>query len=338
MRWFVCLTALVMLMAAASGDLGYAQEGAANGCKEGEVPGKIGEEDTCPTTFGPLIADTAVPLEHGKFAIQPYTMFRFTGGLFTPGWRRVKAPGNYFAFELPVKFTYGLFKHFEIYAVATYRHNWVSNLSPDFRGPRGEKNADYGGIRDINLTLKYLFLEETASLPAVAGIFGTDFPTGHYYHLNPGRLGVDQVGYGCYTFYTGLNASKYVKPFIFYANLWYGVSTRSQYRFEAEDLGTVNNSLHYRDVLYLRLAAEYPLGGRGPWVALLEYYAEFETGRIFGPKPNSPIPAYAYMGICPGIEYVYSDRLAFALGVAIDLAGKSTAFEYTPMLSMIHNF
>jgi len=29
------------------------------------------KEDECPSTFGPIITDTAIPIEKGKFALQP---------------------------------------------------------------------------------------------------------------------------------------------------------------------------------------------------------------------------------------------------------------------------
>lgn len=38
--------------------------------KEGEKKEER-KEDECPATFGPIITDTAIPIEKGKFAIQP---------------------------------------------------------------------------------------------------------------------------------------------------------------------------------------------------------------------------------------------------------------------------
>ena len=38
-------------------------------------------------------------------------------------------------------------------------------------------------------------------------------------------MGTDEIGGGAYAFTTGLNVSKYVKPFILYANLWYTMQT-----------------------------------------------------------------------------------------------------------------
>ena len=101
-------------------------------------------------------------------------------------------------------------------------------------------------------------------------------------------------------------------------------------------MGRVTRHVHNRDQLVFRLAAEYPIRGTGPWVALLEFYSTWELGRIFAPHTHSK-PA-ALLGILPGIEYVYSDKLAFATGVAIDLAGKNTNYNYTPIVSMIYTF
>lgn len=52
------------------------------------------KEDECPATFGPIITDTAVPIEKGKFALQPTWGLSFQTGSFTPSWRRVSAGGD----------------------------------------------------------------------------------------------------------------------------------------------------------------------------------------------------------------------------------------------------
>jgi hypothetical protein len=44
------------------------------------------------------------------------------------------------------------------------------------------------------------------------------------------------------------------------------------------------------------------------------------------------------MGFLPGLEYVYSDKLAFAAGLAMEVAGKNANFEYTPIISMTYIF
>ena len=78
----ICLTILLAICLAAPA---WGQEGAAAGSPDGhDIPGAIGTTEVCPCTFGPIIADTAVPLEKGKFAVQPYFQCRFTGGASAP--------------------------------------------------------------------------------------------------------------------------------------------------------------------------------------------------------------------------------------------------------------
>ncbi len=296
------------------------------------VPAHIGATDICPCTFGPLIADAAVPIDKGRFAVQPLVAFGITGGDFTDSWRRVSDGGDFYSLSLPVKFTYGPFNKTEVFLVVPYVHNWARNVSE----PGGERSADFGGLGDINLTLKYMFVEETSACPAVTGLFAVDFPTGHHSPLNPGNLGTDDMGSGAYRFTAGFNLSKWLKPFILYANLWYTMATTSTSTAEHLSLGTIQLHTHSRDVLTLNLAAEYPLRGTGPWVALLEFYGQWETGPVFGSKSVDP-PA-ALIGMLPGIEYVYSEKLAFALGVGIDLFGKNTSYNYTPIFSFVYLF
>ena len=321
----------LLVIAAPLGAL--AEEGAAEQTKF-VVPAHIGAAEICPCTFGPLIADTATPIDKGRFAIQPLVALGVTGGDFTGKWRRVSAGGDFYSLAIPVKFSYGLFKNAEVFLVIPYVHNWARNVSEP--GPGGERSANFGGLGDMNFTFKYMFLEETDQRPAVAGLFAVDFPTGHHCSLNPKNLGTDDLGAGAYRFTAGFNLSKWVKPFILYANLWYTLATTSTSTADHPFLGTVELHTHARDALTFNLAVEYPFRGQGPWVALLELYSQWETGPIFGPK--SPDPCAALIGILPGIEYVYSEKLAFALGVAIDLAGKNTSYNYTPIFSFTYVF
>ncbi len=297
------------------------------------VPTHLTAAEVCPCTFGPLIADTAIPIEKGKLAIQFLGAVGITRDTFTASWRQVSAGGNFTSFQMPVKITYGLLKNLEVYLIAQYLHNWASGV--DNPGPQGERSADFGGLGDLNLTFKYQFLEETARRPTVTGHFAVDFPTGHHAPLNPGRLGTDDLGSGAYSFTVGLDLSKWVKPFIFYGNLYYSHFLPCRGTVEDEVLGPVVQVLHARDALTFRLAAEYPIG-QGPWVALLEFYSTWELGPVFGPRANTA-PA-ALLGMLPGLEYIVSDRLAFATGVALDLAGKNTEARITPILSLVYIF
>ncbi|AEB08959.1 transporter [Desulfobacca acetoxidans] len=282
---------------------------------------KEGEE--CPATFGPIITDTAVPIDKGGFAIQPTFGMGFVVDSLTPNWRRETAGGNFKSFGMEWKFTYGLWDNLESFVVIPYTHNWAGDVNEP--GPNGERSADYGGLGDINLTLKYRLVEETEKRPTVTALFATDFPTGKFRHLNPGNLGTDEIGGGAYVFTTGLNLSKYMRPFIVYGNLWYSVQT---------DYSSDDGRQHPRDCVTLNLAAEYPMTKK--WVALLEFVSCWDGGRLFGHKSNTP-PG-ALVSVVPGIEYMATDKFSLALGLNIDMVGKNTDATITPLLSMVYAF
>jgi len=303
------------------------------------------EEEVCPTTFGPIITDTAIPIEKGKFAIQPTFGMSFINNALTQSWRRASAGGNFKTYSMDWKFTYGLWNNLEVFVVVPYVHNWAGSVKEP--GPNGERFANFGGLSDINLTLKYRLVEETEVRPTVTALFATDFPTGHFRHLNPGRLGTDQLGGGAYAFTTGLNLSKWVKPFIFYANCWYTMQTAYNTREDRPGLVLDENGNlvegdpvatqvrnYPRDFVTLNLAAEYPLIGK--WVALLELTSFWDGGRMFGHKAN--LPPGALISVSPGIEYMATDKFSLALGLNIDLAGKNTDAALTPLLSMVYAF
>jgi hypothetical protein len=307
---------------------------------EGEIQFEKGKEscppkeakEECPSTFGPIITDTAIPIDKGKFAIQPTFALSFTNNTFTPNWRRVSAGGDYKSFGMSWKFTYGLWNNLEVYGVIPYVHNWAGNVNEP--GPNGERAADFGGLGDISLTFKYRLVEEGPVAPTVSAIFTPTFPTGHFRHLNPGRLGTDAIGGGTYGFTTGFNVSKYLKPFIVYGNLWYTMQTD----YSTDDVDEQGNPIarrnHPRDFVTVNLAAEYPITRK--WVALMELVSNWDAGRLVGPKANaSPT---ALLSVVPGLEYMATDKFSLALGLQIDLAGKDTTANLTPLLSMVYAF
>jgi hypothetical protein len=190
-------------------------------------------------------------------------------------------------------------------------------------------------------------VEETEVRPTVTALFSTDFPTGHFRHLNPGRLGTDQLGGGAFAFTTGLNLSKYVKPFIFYGNLWYTMQTAYSSREDRAGLlrdetgalvsgDPVATQLrnYPRDFVTINLAAEYPITKK--WIALLELTSFWDAGRLFGHKSN--LPPGALVSVMPGIEYMATEKFSLALGVNFDLFGKNTGAAITPLLSMVYAF
>jgi len=290
------------------------------------------KDDECPSTFGPIITDTAIPLEKGKFAIQPTFGLSFTTNNFSPNWRRTSAGGNFQSFGMSWKFTYGLWNNLEVYAVIPYIHNWASNVRP--AGPNGERSADFGGLSDINLTFKYRLVPEGPIAPTVTALFATTFPNGHFRRLNPGRLGTDIIGAGTYAFTTGFNVSKYLKPVILYGNLWYTFQTG----YSTDDVDQwgkpEERRNHPRDFVTVNLAAEYPLTKK--WVVLLELTSIWDAGRMIGPKANEP--STALLSLLPGIEYMATDKFSLAFGVNINLAGKNANAAIIPMFSMVYAF
>jgi hypothetical protein len=289
-------------------------------------------KDECPSTFGPIVTDTAIPIEKGKFALQPTFGLSFTTNNFSPSWRRISAEGDFKSFGMSLKLTYGLWNNLEVYAVIPYIHNWANNVQEP--GPRGERAADFGGLGDINLTFKYRLVEETEVAPTVSAIFSPTFPSGHFRHLNPGRLGTDAIGGGTYAFTTGFNVSKYLKPFILYGNLWYTMQTDNTTVGVDADDNPIHNRNHPRDYVTVNLAAEYPITKK--WVALVELTSNWDAGRLIGPKAN--VAPTALLSILPGIEYMATDKFSLALGVQIDLAGKDTTANITPLVSMVYAF
>lgn len=301
-------------------------EGGTEPCPPPEV------KDECPSTFGPIVTDTAIPIEKGRFAVQPTFGLSFATNNFSPSWRRISAGGDYKSFGMSWKFTYGLMDNLEVYAVIPYIHNWAGYVNET--GPNGERSADYSGLGDVSFTLKYRLVEETEKLPTVSAILTPTFPTGHFRHLNPGRLGTDAIGGGTYAFTTGFNVSKYLKPFIVYANLWYTLQTD----YSTDDVDDEGNPItrrnHPRDFITVNLAAEYPLTKK--WVVLMELVSTWDAGRLAGPKANAA--PTALLSLVPGIEYMATDKFSLALGVQIDLAGKDTTANITPVLSMVYAF
>jgi hypothetical protein len=323
---------------------GVQQKGEAH---EEHQPGSKEEaaENECPPTFGPIITDTAVPLEQGKFAVQPTFGLGFVTNNLTQSWRRVSAGGNFKTFGMDWKFTYGLIKNMEVFVVVPYAHNWANSVNE--LGPNGERSASFGGLGDVNLIMKYQLLEEGPKTPTVTALFATGFPTGHFRHLNPGRLDMDILGGGAYAFTTGLNLSKCAKPFILYANVWYTMQTaysskEPQARMilnengemvESEPVST-NVRNYPRDFVTVNLAAEYLITDK--WIALLELTSYWDGGRLFGHQAN--LPPGALLSVSPGIEYMASEKLGFAMSVNFDLIGKNATTAITPLFSVMYQF
>ena len=178
----------------------------------------------------------------------------------------------------------------------------------------------------LPLVAKYLLLEETELRPTVTGVGGVGFPTGHAHHLNPALLGQDAIGTGAFTFTTGINLYKWLKPFLFYSNIWLNSPV---------NLYTSNtSSVRSREFVTFNLAAEYPINPK--WVLLLEMYSNWTWTNISTPQGfQSPS---TLLGLLPGIEYIITEKWAVSAGTAIDLMGKAGSRKVTPMVTAYHNF
>jgi hypothetical protein len=284
-----------------------------------------------PATAGPIIADSAVPAAPGRLSLQPYLSLSLVAGILTPSWRRVSAGGNFRSLQIPVKVTYGLMRNTEIYAQMAFIHNWANQIQGS--GAPGNRAADFSGVGDLVVTLKYQLLEETAACPTVSAILTTGFPTGHHFHTNPARLGTDLLGAGAYVGTFGANLSKWLGPVYLYSNLWYSISSRETGALPHLAANPLMAPVLARDLITWNMAAEWPL--TGGWIALLEFYSSWEVGPLFR-RPQQP-PGIL-MGLLPGIEYVFNPRWSCELGVAIDLAGKNSLYGYTPIFTVIMTY
>ena len=288
-----------------------------------EEKARVKGQKASPLTTGPIITDTTIPQALGTATLFIPTFLAFTGGQFSPNWRRANAGGDFQSLSTSAQLFYGVAPRTEIYMVATYLHNWAGNVNRP--RPTGQKDADFGGLGDINLTGKYLLVDEQARFPAVSGIFSTTFPTGHYRRLNSGNLGTDQLGQGAFAFTPGINIYKYVKPFLLYGNLWYSMFT---------DATVAGVKKYYRDQVTVNLAAEYPL--RKPFVFLIEFDSTYDAGRLIGPRSNQP--STIIMTLLPALECIVNDDWSFVAGVLIDFSGKNTRYNYAPNFSIFFNF
>jgi len=333
-NWRIVVQPLVVLALLISWSTANAIEPAepAPGAEEQEGGQAKEAEPECTPTFGPIITETAVPAEKGSFAIQPLFQMGFVTHSLTPNWRRESAGGNYKQFYGEVKMTYGLWDNLEVFAVVPYIHNWAGDVNVP--GPNGERSANSGGFGDVSLTWKYQLVKETETIPTVTLQFTTDFPTGRYRRPNPARLGADVIGGGSYVFTTGLDLSKCLKPFVLYANVWYSMATAYSQRVDDENGIGLYQRIYPRDVVTVNLAAEYIITPK--WIALFEVLSSYGAGRLFGQKAN--VPPEALISVLPGIEYMYSEKLGFALGVQVDVAGKNSEAAVTPVFSFVYNF
>jgi hypothetical protein len=283
------------------------------------------KKETAPSTAGPMITDTTIPIDTGHVSLSVLSALSFYPGSFSQDWRTVNAGGNFHTFYMPVKVTYGPAKNMEVYLIAPFINNWASDVNVP--GPNGNRSASYAGIGDLTLMGKYNLLPEGDCMPAVSAVGGlASIPTGHASHLNPGLLGQDAIGTGALTFTTGLNLFKWVKPFLLYSNIWIN-SPVNIYQNNSDNVVS-------REYITFNLAAEYPLTPK--FVALLEFYSNWTWSNIYTPQGYQT--PETLLGIMPGLEFLATEKLSFEAGASLDLAGKNGVKKYTPMISASYSF
>ena len=285
------------------------------------------KKEGAPTTCGPMISDTCLPIETGKFAMQAWWALSVYPGLFSQNWRAVNAGGNFYTFFMPVKFVYSPIKDLETYVVVPFIHNWNNSLTVP--GPNGETSTSFSSIGDITAVAKYNVLPEGTYTPAVSAVGGVGFPTGHASRLNPALMGADAIGTGSFNFITGVNLFKYLKPFLVHSQIWMNTPV-NLYKMTSDPTRNVRS----REYLTVNLATELPISTR--WVLLFEVYSNWcwqNLNTIQGYQTPQTV-----IGVMPGIEFLATDKLALAAGCSFDLAGKNGVQKFTPMVTAFYTF
>ena len=280
-----------------------------------------------PTTTGPMVCDTCVPLSPHKVSVAATFAYSFYPGVFDRNWKYASIGGNFGTYYMPFRVTFGVMKNWETYIVAPFIVNTTNSV--DVPGPNGERAATYTGIGDISWFNKYQFVEEgklAPWMPAVSGVFGIGFPTGHASHLNPKFLGVDAIGTGSFAFTTGVNLYKWVKPLLIYSNIWI-TNPVNIYPGNSENVRS-------RSYVTFNLAAELPLNKK--FVALCEMYSNWTWTTITTPQGYQT--PQTVLGVMPGIEFLATDKLSFSAGASFDLLGRNGVRKYTPILTAFYNF
>lgn len=278
-----------------------------------------------PFTAGPIITDTAVPIATGHFAVQPFWAFSFVQGRLTSSWRRTSAGGDFTDFVTVLRLAYGLWEDMEIYANIPAIQNWASRVDQPVAGNRA---ADFGGLGDITFVCKYRLVTETERCPTVTPLLSVVCPTGHASGLNPGRLGTDDLGGGAFSFFGGLLLSKWLSPFYLYANVLYGAPLKGPPQVSLSQFDPLLPPVMHRGQVTYNLAGEWVLSPR--WVALLEFYSSWEVGPLIGRRTGPPA---ALLGVLPGLELIISPRWNLEAGVALDLGGKNSTYNVTPIVT-----
>jgi hypothetical protein len=296
-----------------------------------ERPGPGEKQEDDPKNPGPIICEGCIPIGKGNASLEWLGALSLYFHSFSPNWRHVSAGGNFYTFNMPVKFTYGPADRLETFIVAPFIVNWINDST--VAAPNGARSASYAGIGDITTVAKYLVLEEAGVRPAVALVGGVGWPSGHASHLNPRFLTQDEVGTGSFNFITGVNLflSEWIKPFQLTSNIWLN-SPINLFRLRGSDLP---QAVRNRENVTFNLAVEYPLNKR--WVLLLEMYSTWTWSNPGTESIGFQSPT-TLLGFLPGIEYVYSKKWSFSAGCAFDTLGKFGLAKLTPTVTVNYNF
>jgi len=315
----------------AAGPAAAEAPGGASLSQQPAAPPAEEKKEEAPTTCGPLLTDTTIPIEKDHASLQVLGALSIYTANFTPNWRTVSTKGNFYNFNMPVKFTYGPAKDLETYIVAPFLVSWNNDVDRGATGPNGERAASYAGLGDITTVAKYLLLPEGDTRPAVSLVGGVGWPSGHASHLNPQFLGVDAIGTGSFSFTTGFNLFKWVKPFLLYSNIWLN-SPVNLFKLSGSDFP---QAVRNRENVTFNLAAEYPLNKQ--WILLLEMYSTWNWENPGTESLGFQCPI-TVLGFLPGIEYVATEKWSFCAGSGFDTIGKFGSRYITPAVTVTYNF
>ena len=176
-----------------------------HGSQAGEQQESAAPQVELPNTTGPIITDTALTQEYKTWAVQITPTLNLTGGVFNAHWQRraagsnqantvrdIPAPGNYKSFLVPTEIYYGLTPRMDVSVTVPFEQNWAGNVGPASRA------ANFGGLGDTSLQLRYRLLNGSPTATTVTGYFSVLFPTGHASPLEPKFLSIDQTGLGAF--------------------------------------------------------------------------------------------------------------------------------------------
>ena len=270
---------------------------------------------------GPFVADFADTQDPGKFTLQAFPLMGIRLGEFDSGGTIRYAPSGDRdnSFAIPIVGVYGITKDLEISADLTYSTNWKSEAG---------QAAQHGGIGDSFIKLKYRLFDggEEGWKPSVSTIGRIRLPLGNCDHLDPHKLGTDELGSGAYMATLGLNVGKWTKKWQWTANLWYNWP-----------LDTTIDGVQTRrgNFLYYALAGEYAVSEK--WSIILEFFGQEQgkTERDYRMLDNTDSRVlYAV----PGVGWDISEKFFVMASVSIPVLGKNNPVTIIPGLFFNFNF